>query len=171
MHFNKDSLSLSQFLFFYLKQTRERQMKETHKILLTIVYQQYNPICTIPHKTIFKKLQFRIAAGLFRRDNKREKKLRGFIMVAHERIHNLQKPKCICIVWFCLLVSLSHHGRASSSSSSSSSSIFNLSLPHQHPFPEHVVLNLQRYSFSSILFASGFYSFPCFILWVFLILK
>ncbi|CDY58428.1 BnaC03g71150D [Brassica napus] len=57
-------------------------------------------------------------------------------MVAHKGVHNHQKPTCICIIWFCLLVSLPHHGRASSS--------FNLSLPHQHPFPEHVVLNVQR---------------------------
>ncbi|EOA20414.1 hypothetical protein CARUB_v10000723mg [Capsella rubella] len=64
-------------------------------------------------------------------------------MLAHEeRIHNLQKPTYICIIWFCLLLSLSQHGRASSSPSPSS--IFNLSLPHQHPFPEHVVLNVQR---------------------------
>ncbi|KAL0708967.1 hypothetical protein Bca4012_015945 [Brassica carinata] len=64
-------------------------------------------------------------------------------MVAHKGVHNHQKPTCICIIWFCLLVTLPHHGRTSFPSSSSASS-FNLSLPHQHPFPEHVVLNVQR---------------------------
>lgn len=73
------------------------------------------------------------------------------MVAAHKRIQNPQKPTCICIIWFCLLVFLSHHGRASSSSTlTSTSSSFNLSLPHQHPFPEHVVLNVQRYNFSSI---------------------
>ncbi|XP_024011775.1 probable pectate lyase 5 [Eutrema salsugineum] len=68
-------------------------------------------------------------------------------MVAHKRINNPQQPTYICIILFCLLVSLSHLGRASSSSSTSTStstSFFNLSLPHQHPFPEDVVLNVQR---------------------------
>ncbi|CAN8257188.1 unnamed protein product [Cochlearia groenlandica] len=58
-------------------------------------------------------------------------------MVAHKKIHIPQKPTCIYIIWFYLLVSFSHHV-------TSSSSIFNLSLPHQHPFPEDVVLNVQR---------------------------
>ncbi|CAN7069720.1 unnamed protein product [Brassica rapa subsp. trilocularis] len=68
-------------------------------------------------------------------------------MVAHKRFHIIQKPSCIWIIWFCLLVSLSHQGRASSSLTSpapTSPSSFNLSLPHQHPFPEDVVLNVQR---------------------------
>ncbi|XP_010543565.1 PREDICTED: probable pectate lyase 5 [Tarenaya hassleriana] len=58
----------------------------------------------------------------------------------------MEVHKRICswmpILWVCLLNTLCHHARASSSSSSPA--LFNLSLPHQHPFPGDVALDVQR---------------------------